>query len=100
MGSGSLLYNRGSKYLTLRPLGEDSFIEITQKVFLDWIGAHGNLVRMRGLWRVFVSVMVASQPGKYILESPGMGYMESKIVQRLCIWTNSLLVIQEFQPRG
>lgn len=65
-------------------------------MLLDWIGAHGNLVKMSGLWRVFVSVIVASQPGKYISESPGMGSMESKIVQRLCIWTNSLLIILEF----
>lgn len=42
-----------------------------------------------------MSVIVASQPGKYISESPGMGSVESKIVQRLCIWTNSLLVILE-----
>lgn len=43
-----------------------------------------------------MSVIVASQPGKYISDSPGMGSVESKIVQRLCIWTNLLLVILEF----
>ena len=30
-----------------------------------------------------MSVIVASQPGKYISDSPGMGSVESKIVQRL-----------------
>jgi hypothetical protein len=48
VGGGSLLIGQLRLYRSLRLLGGRFLCENDPKVFLDWVGAHGNLVRMRG----------------------------------------------------
>lgn len=46
VGSGSLPIRQLRLYRSLRSLGGKFLCKNDPKVFLDWVGAHGNLVRM------------------------------------------------------